>query len=433
MAVRLWRVWVPVWCLLLCVAAGVPQAAAAEETAPEYTLPEGWWWPSIGAGRGYWDLKVGVHAWTDKFYLRNLRWRGLVDLGPGLRAVAVIRSNSDLYGITTVAPKVDELYLERFGFYTHGEHRLSLSLRLGSVRYLRFPYPDFISMFDQVPGTEDLRGVHPTGYSGLLVAAEYAHDSGLGFHLTGIEWGFGRPSGRNLIEGYGFLRQQLGNIDLEVRAGILAVRPEPLGKGAPGFNIYIGYRDPEWQAGILYEQIEGQPVRTGVLVRFSLPQGNSAPVTGAPDRRPGMLSVTVPLERFTRFAGGIALDYTRSPQGIAGEVLLAKGTIGDVLKAPPPGTELVGELVAERVTTYWQNGQSRNLYEHVLGKWGRTEGPDLAVVMAEEPWYLQLEALVSPNILSLTGFRKWERQRQGPAQLAQRVVYRFYAPAGGEE
>lgn len=406
------------------VAAAAPSIAGSERAL----FPEGWWWPTIGKGRGYWDLRVGTHIWHDKLLLRNLRLRGLVDLGPGSRTVGVIRSNSEVHGITTFAPKVDELYLERFGFYTDGPHRLSLSLRLGTMRYLRFPYPDIIATFDQVPGIEDLKGVHPTGYSGLVLAGEYEHASGVGLHVTGIEWGFGRPPGRNLIEAYGFVRKQFGAIDMEVRAGILPVRPEPLGEGAPGFNVYLGYRDPEWQAGLLFEKIEGQPVRTGVMIRASLPQGEGDPAYGDPHRRPGYLNVTIPLERFARLAGGIALDYTRSPQGVAGEISLAKGRIGDVAEIPPPGAELVGEIIAERVTTYWQNGQSRNLYEHVLGKWGETDDPSLILVMMEEPWYLQLEALVSPNVLSLTGFREWERERQGPAQLAQRVVYQFYAP-----
>ena len=48
------------------------------------------------------------------------------------------------------------------------------------------------------------------------------------------------------------------------------------------------------------------------------------------------------------------------------------------------------------------------------------------VVVEEEPWYLQAEALVSPhtNILDI---EEWEKDRQGPAQNSQKVVYRFYS------
>jgi len=45
--------------------------------------------------------------------------------------------------------------------------------------------------------------------------------------------------------------------------------------------------------------------------------------------------------------------------------------------------------------------------------------------MKEEPWYLQSEALVSPHNFSV-GIKTWERDRQGPAQLSQKVTYQFY-------
>lgn len=414
-------------------ALGAAPLSAGTDTLSEPGFPDGWWAPTIGPGKGHWDLKVGVHAWTDHIELRNLRLRGLIDLGPGLRALAVVRSNSDVAGITTVAPRIDELYLEKYGYYTRGAHRLSLSLRLGVLRYLRFPYPDIISTFDQVPGIADLQGTHPTGYGGLVATAEYEHASGLGAHFTAIKWGFGYPGRHDLIEGYGFYRTQLGPLDLELRAGILALRPEPLGKGAPGYNVYLGYRDPEWQAGVLYEKLQGQPVRTGVMVRFAFPHsGQSQPITGNPWRPDGhfhgsYLSVSIPAARFAEAAGRVALDYTRAPQGIAFEIPLAKGSFGMHGELPPPqGAQLVGEIHAERVTTYWQNGQSRNYYEHVTGQWGETGDPALDVVVVEGPWYLQLEALVSPNMLTPSQLREWERQRQGPAQLAQPVVYQFY-------
>lgn len=416
---------------VLCIVGLVGYVAAAG-SSQQIEVPGGWWWPTIGQGRGYWDVRVGVHGWVDGITLRNLRLRSLVDLGPGLRAQGVVRSNAEVEGITPFAPKIDELYLERYGFYTQGDHQLALSLRLGIVRYLRFPYPDIISTFDQVPGIEDLQGKHPTGYGGLIAAAEYQHASGLGAHVTAIAWGLGYPSSDNLVEGYAFYRGEVGHFDVELRSGILAVRPEPLGKSAPGFNVYLGYRDFEWQAGVLYEKLQGQPARTGVMVRFALPAGKSSQAVEGDPKRPDKhfhndyLNVDIPLERFSKGAGAVYLDYTRSPQGVAGEIPLLRGAFG-LLSESPDSAKLVGELVTERVTTYWQNGQSRNFYEHTLGKWGVTDDPKLQVVMVEGPWYLQLEALVSPNVLSPSTLRQWERERQGPAQLAQRVVYRFYS------
>lgn len=78
--------------------------------------------------------------------------------------------------------------------------------------------------------------------------------------------------------------------------------------------------------------------------------------------------------------------------------------------------------------TYWQNGQGRNFYEHTLSKWGETDSENSTVVMESDTWYLKLEALVSPH----TSFEnwddlvQWEKHRQGPAQLAQPVTYKFY-------
>ena len=89
------------------------------------------------------------------------------------------------------------------------------------------------------------------------------------------------------------------------------------------------------------------------------------------------------------------------PQVAFTGVLMAPGRRGFL---EPRGLVLVGEIVAERVRTYWQNGQVRNWYEHRLSSWGRTSGRGVVAVMVEDPWYLQLEALVSPH----TTFSSWE-------------------------
>jgi hypothetical protein len=48
--------------------------------------------------------------------------------------------------------------------------------------------------------------------------------------------------------------------------------------------------------------------------------------------------------------------------------------------------------------------------------------------MKVEPWYLQVEALVSPHSLPTNWdeAKEWESDRQGPAQLKQPVTYKFY-------
>jgi hypothetical protein len=124
----------------------------------------------------------------------------------------------------------------------------------------------------------------------------------------------------------------------------------------------------------------------------------------------------------TRFLGRIGFDYIRQPDGIVFQYDLLSIRIHEHTR-PAPDEELVGEVRALRLRTYWQNGFQRNEYEHRLSSWGETGGPGRRVVVKESPWYLDLEALVSPHT-ALN--RDWFRDRQGPAQLAQEVTYRFY-------
>ena len=88
----------------------------------------------------------------------------------------------------------------------------------------------------------------------------------------------------------------------------------------------------------------------------------------------------------------------------------------------------MGSIRAERTITYWQNGQGRNFYEHIIDKQGHTHGDELLIKPFEDSWYLRIESLVSPHnrFRSYDDLVEWERQRQGPAQLAQPVTYKFY-------
>jgi len=268
------------------------------------------------------------------------------------------------------------------------------------MRYLHFPYPDAIATFDQVPGIGDLTGGPQTGYSGELLTLDYAHKSGLGIHTSGINWGFGREGGSQFLENYLFYRQDLGKIHFETHVGDLAVRPEPLGGKENGYNVYVGTTGKGYTAGLLYEKLHNQPAYTGIMVSF-------------------------PMNHTTKAMGRVAFDYDRTPQGFAMQIPLLSGTMGGIQKKAPEGGLLVGEIKAERLRTYWQNGQARNYYEHRTSTWGQTGGSDAVVVMQEEPWYLQTEALVSPHNFNV-GFKTWEQDRQGPAQLSQNVTYQFY-------
>lgn len=385
----------------------------------------GWTFPTIGFGNGYWYASVGAHFWKDHLDFRNLQLGLDVDLWKGMRLHGLFRSNDKKYTLQGFSPRVDELYLEWLGFCRGETASLSLSMKLGRSRYLRFPYPDAISLFDQVPGISDLEGGQFAGYSGAIITADYSHESGIGFHGTYIDWGFGVDRPSDWAELFLYYRLDDGPYHYELRWGKLPVRPEPLGRTAEGFALFAGKTfDNGNSVGFLYEDCEGQEKYTGIVVSFA----------------PGDT---------TRWMGELAFDFTRSPLGHAVQLPLASGTIGSVIRAREEESpqfyglytvrnakgwleasdwELVGEIRAERVRTYWQNGQVRNFYEHRTSAWGVTEGSGLKVVMVEEPWYLQLEALVSPHtdFSSWKAIKEWEKDRQGPAQLNQKVVYRFY-------
>ncbi|SJZ46614.1 hypothetical protein [Selenihalanaerobacter shriftii] len=365
---------------------------------------DGWWFPYVGRYNGEWEASVGAHFWNDHFDLRNLQLRANIDLAPGLRTNMVLRSNDDFKGVDEFDPKFDELYLEGYGFHYGDLGKLSASLKVGNMRYLRFPYPDLISTFDQVPGTEDLRfDDAETGYKGEMITLEYESKYGLGYHFTGINWDFGDRDGSNQIENYLFYRDKLGKLDLEIRGGELQQRPYPLGRSGLGHSIYLGGNWQGYKAGVLYEDLEDNPTYTGIMVKFAF-------------------------SKITEFLGKVRFDYTRSPEGLVAHLPLLKGKIGDLKEEVPQGATLVGEVKAERVMTYWQNGQARNFYEHRISHWGDTNADDTVIVMKKKPWYLKLEALVSPNA-SISGWNdleEWEDDRQGPAQLTRLITYQFY-------
>ncbi len=342
-------------------------------------------------------MSFGAFMWPDKLYLRNLHLQADMDLIPGTRAHAIVRSNREFNRLDKFEPYWDEAYLESFGSLDWGG-LLSANLKAGRVRYLRFPYPDNLSIFDQVPSVSDLKGASEfTGYEGPLFTLDYAHGTGLGWHFVSLR--------EQRIENYGRYLGEAGPFVFEGRAGELQIRPEPLGRSAPGYNLFAGARGLGFQVGLMYERLQGQPIYTGVMVGFAS-------------------------NWLTQWAGNVGADYARSPQGVAVHLTPLKGTIGFEREAPR-GAELVGEVTAERIRTYWQNSQIRNFYEHRLSSWGETTDPSLIAVAEEESWYLQAEALVSPNnsFQSWDDLVRWEKQRQGPAQLSQKVRYKFYRRA----
>lgn len=246
----------------------------------------------------------------------------------------------------------------------------------------------------------------------------------MGFHATWIDWGLGIDRPSDWAEKYIFFRNDFEKWHYEARYGDLPVRKEPLGQTERGFNLFVGRSFKDWSVGFLYEELDNQPAYTGIVVRFAQ-------------------------DDITKKMGELAFDYTRTPRGHAVQVPLLSGTIGHVRRVDstqepvfrgllqktgkkgflePTNYVLVGEVKAERVRTYWQNGQVRNFYEHRLASRGDTTSSDLEVLMVEDPWYLDLESLVSPHtdLWSWDDLKDWEKDRMGPAQLKQKVIYRFY-------
>lgn len=363
---------------------------------------QGWVLPYIGAGRGQWDASVGLflHQNGRNVDVRNLQLRTDIDLAPGLRWHSSIRSNSKFDSLQGVDPRLDENYIEAYAFHKAPEGTLSTSLRVGDMRYLHFPYPDAISVFDTVPSTGDLRGGSDENYSGQLLTLDYAHQSGFGLHASGIHWSYGRSGGTKSLEEYVYYRRDLGDIHVETHVGNLASRVHPLGENDKGYNAYIGTISKGCTFGLFYEKTQNQPYYTGVMVTF-------------------------PMDPVTKALGSVAFDWDRRPDGFAFQVQLGKGTIGGIYDKAPDNAELVGEVSVERIRTYSSSGQVRNYYEHRLNSWGETGASDLIVVMEEQPWYLQAEAAFSPHKFS-EGFSAWDRDRTGPAQLSQTAVYKFY-------
>jgi hypothetical protein len=373
----------------------------AHEAFAQHAETPGWSSGYLGPLRGDLTLSLGAQFWKDYFKFRNLIGRATIDLAPGIRAHVIARRREGGWQRMPFHPDIDEAYLEAFQFYTQRDFKLSFNLKGGRVRYLHFPAPDDLALFDQVPGIRDLFGGPVTDYRGVLFTTEFAHRSGLGLHFAGIQWGLDADQrGANALEWYAFFRHGLGSgWRIEGRAGALANRPEPLGQPARrGGSFFVGKQLGDFDVGAMVERRRGDPTYTGILVRFRSTD-------------------------ITRFLGHIGFDYARAPEGIAVQQDFWHVRFGEQTKPAPADEELVGEVSAIRVRTYWQQSYQRNEYEHRLSSWGETGKSGDRVVVVEQPWHLDLEALVSPHA-SLG--REWFRDRQGPAQLAQEVTYRFY-------
>ncbi len=380
----------------------------------------GLWLPDLGRNTGFVDVSVGVHLWhkslsfgddeaSNRSVLRNFQVRHLHNFGKGLRSTTVLRTSRNYQHLEPLELFVDEAFVESLGYHQQNQHQWSYSAKLGRMRYLRFPYPDLISMYDQVPDIMDLDGLRNppksySGYQGLLLSSEYSN-RGKGFHFSGIQWMDSNRSGSDIIEYYAFLRRH-GFFDIELRWGVLANRFQDdgffLGTGSSGYSVHMGKTIKRWHVGFLYEYLKAEGIRTGVLVEFT----------------PNIIN---------RKLGEWRVDYTREPQGIGLQPTLWETHYG-FAKTVDSEADLKGIVLAERTTTYWQNGQGRNFYEHIIFKDGNPDSDLYDVVIVEGPTYLRVESLVSQHnsFRSKQDLIDWEASRQGPAQIAGLIEYRYY-------
>ncbi len=370
------------------------------------------WFPKIGKFTGQTETSIGFHFWDDHLYIRNLQLRTYSYLYPGIRINSIIRSNKkqnliEMYRNSAtiyekIEPNIDELYLEFLGFNYNKFGVISVSLKLGKMRYLRFPYFDNIAKFDQVPGLTDLREGDMSGYYGELLCLEYLSKLGIGYHLSLIHWDLFERSGFDVLENYLFFKRDFGMLEFETRVGTLQTREEPVGISDLGFNAYLGCLWKSYKTGIYLENI-GDKIFTGFSISF------------APSKVAEIL-------------GKVKLDYTRADEGFSMQIPFFKQEFGSLVKDVPENADLVGTITAERVITFWRAGMMRNFYEHIISKSGDTDSSDLYIRIVEKPVRLENESIISPvhKFNSIQSLKDWNSTGYRLGQYSQDVIYEFY-------
>ncbi len=284
--------------VVFALAWGTPSPAGGEE-------PAGWSFPTIGTFNGTWELSVGAHLWADHFDLRNLQLRAGVDLGPGLRWHALVRSNRLRNGLEEWEPRFDEHFLEWYGFHNSPSGVFSFSVKAGRYGTCASPTRRHLhlrlSRRGRPGGGKDVTAIprhsHRLLRSPLRLRPPRREDR-LGF-------GVDRPA--EWAERYVFYRRTSHPWHFEARWGDLALRSLPMGKTGGGYSLFVGRDMGGWDAGFLYEDISGQETYTGIVITF---KQNSA----------------------TRWMGSVAFDYTRTPEGFALQVPLLSGTFGNLIR-----------------------------------------------------------------------------------------------------
>ncbi len=421
---------------LVLLASGAAAASQATDFSSRQILQaggaaEGWWLPSTAPYTGHFEGSVSLRLWSDRSEARNLQLRGLYNLPQGLRINAVLRSNRELGGIGVFEPAFDELYLESRGYHFGARSTVSYNLRYGRMRYLRFPFPDRLALFDLVPGMEDLEPdpefraslngawrEFRSSLNGALLNIDSLHARGFGHHASLYLNSTGDPADV-LLQNFLYHRHHGARWEWELRAGQLQWRDLPTGPAADpsatprresrlGGSAYLGLRWGGLRLGVMLERVRDDDLFAGVLLQLS-----PHPVTNV--------------------LGTFHVDYTRVPEGIALHLPLLRGQYGYARAAElPAGARLVGEVHSERRATFWGSSQTRNFFEHEARVGGRVSGDDLVVVCDEDPWYLRSESPVGrlEQLQGVDDLRRWDSSSARLGEVAQPVVYRYYAVDG---
>ena len=373
------------------------------------------WYPCPKPMSGHLEFTVGTHFWKDHLYIRNLQLRGLFYIYPGIRLNGVLRGNDQVnqFEFTNASkpeyyplkPGFDELNLELLTFGKNRDVSLANSIRLGIMRYLRFPWYGQTGRMDHVVGMADIRNSYTeTGYRGILWQIDIAYKEFAGFHNTAY-YHQEDPQPYKLLESYVYCRYEDNWFDLEARAGRLVIRDHG-SDNLPdesdwGCNIMLGARYKGYGASIFWEKVAGK-IYTGLSIKFAS-------------------------SLFSRTAGKLRLDYNRACEGFVIQYPIFYQNINLPSKVPSDKVK-VGQIIAERVITFWRIGMQRNFYEHIITREGITDPSIAEVVIKTEPMLLGIESIVSPvyKFEKLSDIVKWDSQGIRPGQFTQIVVYEFY-------
>ncbi len=360
------------------------------------------------------ELNCGLHFWADHLIIRNIQLTSVYSVYPGFRIFGVLRANKEanfiifeqnekpIYNSTKFY--ADELFGEYACYHENQFGKFSGSIRVGLMRYLRFPYYKPLDLFTRVPSLSDMQAPISTGYYGELITLDFTAKYNLGAHISVINWDFlsNGNDGIDIIESYASYLYTWKNFVGETRAGILNQELDPVGQSALGYELYLGYDYKSYKIGIMFENIDGK-IHTGFHLGFA-----PNPVTKA--------------------LGKVRLDYTRAHEGFVMQLPLFDFDLGNSSEKKCENGKLVGKIYAEQLTTFWRMGLMRNNYEHIIRKVGRTKGDDLIVKKIKRPWYLSNESIVSPftQFESALDLLEWDRQGYRPGQYSRPIIYEFY-------